>query len=328
MFTRRYGTTAGITAAAGLSIALSACTQPSSAVGSSESALATPGRVDLQLFSTNTSVEAGKPATQDFVVTNTGAPTRGESRLVYVTPTFVNFDRSEELPEGCEYAYQNLDPLVPEIVDCTIPADLREGDSVTFTFHMTTSNSTLVGMAYGAAIVAPDERVDTEVNFTTNFTAPFVAFLESTSQEKAAASEYSANVYLSWDVPSIAPGEIKPQKLVVGNQGPDKTRDPVRLVYVSPFFINVIEDEIPRGCKLLLADEDPLMPQIVECVLAEPLWSGDEQTIEIPVTAVKGGPSGFIAASSVAAEAKPGETGSHDPSLVDNVQPVGVNELP
>ncbi|WP_394820474.1 hypothetical protein [Pendulispora albinea] len=298
------------------------------ALMSRESELGAPGRVDLELYSTIASAAPGEGTTQDFVITNRGAPTRAESRFVYVTPTFVNFDRRASLPAGCSYAYENPDPLIPEIVDCKIPAGLGPDDRVTLTFHLVTTHATLVGMTYGGAIVSPDERIDTEQNFTTNWVAPYVQFLESEERSSAAATGYSANVYLSWDVPSVAPGDVKRQKLVVGNQGPDATRAPIRLVYVSAFFSNFVESKVPRGCKLLLADPDPLMPQILECVLSKPLRAGDERTVDVFITTVAGGPIGYISASSVAAEAKAGEAGSHDPSVIDNVQPVGINELP
>ncbi|MER5300205.1 MULTISPECIES: hypothetical protein [Streptomyces] len=279
--------------------------------------------VDLALDVTNLSVAPQGSGKQTFTVVNQGKRATTEpGRLVYVTPTYFNF---ASVPKGCQRKLRNPDPLVPEIMECAVPKGLGPGKKFKVDFTLSATKTNLVGSVYGAALVSPDVEADPEMNFSDNYNVPDAAIRRSAPPN---ITGHRANVHLSYTSPAVAPDERAEQTFTYGNQGPDATVDPVRLVYVTPFFVNFSEKPLPRACRLLLDDPDPLIPQVVECDRDRPLEAGRKGSYTFEITAVEGGPSGMVFSPAVVAEAKPGMASTHDPSVIDNLANVGVNELP
>lgn len=130
-------------------------------------------------------------------------------------------------------------------------------------------------------------------------------------------------------VPCVAPGEIRKLAFTIGNQGPDATKIPVRLVFTTPYYVNLVASMLPRGCKVLHSNADPLAPEAVQCFRTlRGVGRQSEIKVVFGITAVKGGPSGYVSGLAIAAEAPAGEASSHDPSIADHLHVALVNELP
>ncbi|MBP5934994.1 hypothetical protein F3K43_02290 [Streptomyces sp. LBUM 1476] len=82
--------------------------------------------VDLSVKADIVQQAPGITGQQKITVTNQQGTTTGKTLLTYVTPPYTNIDRAVPLPSGCVMRYQNLDPTVPEVVVCELPAGLGE----------------------------------------------------------------------------------------------------------------------------------------------------------------------------------------------------------
>ncbi|MFC7308062.1 hypothetical protein ACFQVC_28015 [Streptomyces monticola] len=299
-----------------------------SAMGAAQSVEPTPSKepgaeVDLALDVTNLAVAPQGTDKQTFTVTNHGQKaTTKPGRLVYVTPTYFNF---ASVPKGCKRKLHKPDPLVSEITECAVPKGLGPGKKFAVTFTLTAARTNLLGSTYGAAIVSPDVTADQEANFSDNYNVPDAAIRRSAPPT---ITGHRANVHLAFTTSAIAPGEAAEQSFTIGNQGPDDTVDPVRFVYATPFYVNFTDKRLPHGCRLLLDEADPLIPQVVECDRTRSLEAGREQTYTFETTATEGGPSCMVWSPAIASESKPGQASTHDPSVIDNFANVGTNELP
>ncbi|MFI5620574.1 hypothetical protein [Streptomyces sp. NPDC051567] len=281
------------------------------------------GTVDLALDVTNVVIAPGGTGQQEFTVSNLGTrATKAASRLIYVTPVYINF---ASVPSGCVRRLENPDPLVPQIAECTVPAGLEPGETFTVIFNLSATPTNLAGTSYGDAIVSPDITVDPESNFSDNVNVPDAGIRQP---KPPAVTGRVSNVYLAFTTPALAPGKTTLKQFTIGNEGPSATVDPVRLVFATPFFVNFADVPLPLGCTLLLDDNDPLIPQVVECRRTLPLPAGLEQVYDLALTAVRGGPSGMVCGPAVASESKPGYSSTQDPSVIDNVLNSCVNELP
>ncbi|WHT22696.1 twin-arginine translocation signal domain-containing protein [Crossiella sp. CA-258035] len=80
-------------------------------------------------------------------------------------------------------------------------------------------------------------------------------------------------------------------KLFVDNHSSQPTKDPLSLKFVTPYFVNINRaGQLPPGAKMLLRDERPNVPEILEVVLPAGLKPG-RHDVSIPIVRVDGGPS-------------------------------------
>ncbi|NGN62837.1 hypothetical protein G5C51_02830 [Streptomyces sp. A7024] len=116
----------------------------------------------------------------------------------------------------------------------------------------------------------------------------------------------------------MAPGGKGTQSLVIENSGKAAAKK-VRLTYVTPVYVNVNEKaDLPRGCRMKLADADPYLPQVVSCTLPR-LAAGAKKKVTFPVTMTKR--ARFVGPNFGMGMARPVGTSDADPT--DNwTQPI------
>ncbi|MFD8498542.1 hypothetical protein [Amycolatopsis sp. NPDC059657] len=95
-----------------------------------------------------------------------------------------------------------------------------------------------------------------------------------------------ADLTLSSNALSVAPGATGVQALRVANAGSAEFAGPVALTYVTPTYLNVDHEKpMPAGCEMRLTDPDPTIPEVVTCRVPGPIAAGKELTVGIPVAA-------------------------------------------
>jgi len=97
----------------------------------------------------------------------------------------------------------------------------------------------------------------------------------------------------------------------------------------TPPFVNFDRSRnLPAGCRFLLQDSRPTVPEIVECVRLDSLASGKVWTLRLPLSVVTGGPKGeYYGASIVTPGSLTQPSGDYDLDLVDNLHGPGVNVI-
>ncbi|WP_394825793.1 hypothetical protein [Pendulispora albinea] len=128
--------------------------------------------VDLWVSTDQPALSVNAPRTVTVRYGNVGRrATQGPSELVYVTPFYVNVDRSAPLPAGCRVQEPHPDPLIPEIVLCSIPPGLEPGWERQLTLPIELEPGGPAGMLVGNVSLEPSaggDAADTEVNFNDN----------------------------------------------------------------------------------------------------------------------------------------------------------------
>jgi hypothetical protein len=109
--------------------------------------------VDLYLTHDVPALAENKPAATEFHYgrKESGGPAGGV-RFTFVTPFYVNHHGM--LPPGCEMRLTDSDPLVPEIVTCSLPP-LPRGGTRTVSIPLTLVQDAPHGQVGGLALIAP-----------------------------------------------------------------------------------------------------------------------------------------------------------------------------
>ncbi|MFD7735009.1 hypothetical protein ACFV6F_32090 [Kitasatospora phosalacinea] len=245
--------------------------------------------VDLAVRTELVQQTPGTTDTQQVTVTNQGERTTGGSLLTYVTPPYTNIDRDAPLPDGCTMRYQNLDPALPEVVTCVVPAGLGQGEDRTFSMPLAvTSRARLSGLIRGGVSVAPcPGSADTEANLNDNWIA---AYLSLTRPTPPVPEGNRTGLYLAPAFPPVSKDGTAESTLTYGNVGPSATTGEVRIVAVTPFAFNVDRQQpLPDGCALALEDAFLGTPEIVVCDLP-PLDVDEQRELRLPLRAATGAP--------------------------------------
>ncbi|SDW27378.1 hypothetical protein SAMN05421504_101128 [Amycolatopsis xylanica] len=116
--------------------------------------------------------------------------------------------------------------------------------------------------------------------------APVVEAAPAIALAAPSAPPRTADLTLSSNALSVAPGATGVQTLRVLNGGSAEFAGPVALTYVTPTYLNVDHDKpLPAGCEMRLTDPDPTIPEVVTCRIPGPIAAGKELTVGIPVAA-------------------------------------------
>lgn len=145
-------------------------------IGVSGSNAPTPSESDSDENKVNTylwtdspelSPSSGRPTT--LHVGNRGPATKGNMRLTYVTPFFVNF--GEGLPSGCSKVLSSPDPTIPEVATCIIPPGLGSTEvSVQLPLVMAEgSPGGFLTQFHAVFMRAPDNHMDVDTDLRNNF---------------------------------------------------------------------------------------------------------------------------------------------------------------
>ncbi|WP_370948739.1 hypothetical protein AB5J62_14605 [Amycolatopsis sp. cg5] len=116
--------------------------------------------VDLYLTNAVPAVSDGQPGKVTFTY-GSKAPheAKGDIRLTYVTPFYVNVDHAKPLPSGCKMRLTDRDPLVPEIVVCSLKP-LKAGKTGSLAIPVELVKGAPPGPLGGMALIAPATDVE------------------------------------------------------------------------------------------------------------------------------------------------------------------------
>jgi len=126
-----------------------------------------PAGNQIDLYDTNTTpaLSDDKPDAVTITYGNKGPEDmRGNTQITYVTPFYVNVDHNKPLPDGCKMRLVDPDPLVPEMVVCTLEP-LKANTTATVAIPLQLVPSAPLGLLTGSCHVAPptvDPVVDVE----------------------------------------------------------------------------------------------------------------------------------------------------------------------
>ncbi|MFI6099811.1 hypothetical protein ACIA8G_30005 [Lentzea sp. NPDC051213] len=102
-------------------------------------------------------------------VGNRGSVTKGDMRLTYITPFYVNF--GDGLPAGCTKILSNPDPTVPEVATCIIPPGL-DSTEVAVQLPLVMAEGVPGGFRVSFQAIfmrAPDNNTDVDKDLRNNF---------------------------------------------------------------------------------------------------------------------------------------------------------------
>ncbi len=109
--------------------------------------------VDLYLTHDVPALAENKPAAAEFHYgRKASGPAAGRVRFTFVTPFYVNHHGT--LPPGCRMRLTDSDPLVPEIVTCSLPP-LPPGATRSVSIGLTLVRDAPHGQVGGLALIAP-----------------------------------------------------------------------------------------------------------------------------------------------------------------------------
>ncbi len=281
----------------------------------------TPARVDLTLSFDVPAVQPGDTVTETFLLSNRGQSTTAPVRFVYAMPGFVNIDRAQPLPPTCAFVYENADFTVNEIVACTLPGIAR-GQTIVLPIPLVVSPEAPGVLLFGAAIIAPSPgSPDREQFMGDNVSVPGVTTGNGTASPLPPGNR--VDLYVTGDMPDLIPNAVGRVTFKVGNKGPSATQGVTRLTLITPMFVNVDRVQgLPTGCRFLFENEDPSMPEIVECLISGAIAPGTERLVMVPVRRVPGAPPGQLWATMIV-RAQPGDV-DVDLDLIDNFFAHGV----
>jgi hypothetical protein len=248
-----------------------------------------------------------------FTVGNHGTTgTRGDGILTVITAFYVNIDRGKGLPSNCKFRLKDPDPTIPEVVRCTIPPGLEPGKEQKVAIPMTVDKrARFTGTDESMAIVAPAPgSPDRDPDLTDNRA---VTFLDVIPPTPPTPSVNLVGLYLTHDIPPVAQGASAFQTLQYGNVGPHDMVGQARIVYVTPFFVNVDRSRsLPDGCVFRLQDPDPTIPEMVVCTRPALKAGAAPEKLQISVTLLKGAPNGHLYSLALIAPDDPIKDASFD----------------
>ncbi len=290
--------------------------------------LATTGggaRVDLNLSFDEPTLTRGGTGVQQLIVGNTGADATGLVRLVYVLPLYVNIDRGPGrpgLPSNCQMLYSNLDFSVNEIVQCELTGP-RNGTTATVRLPLVAAPSSEPQTRAASAIVMPAPTSNDAEQFTRdNLVQPLVV-LEGSEPPLTPGSNL-VDLYTSSVVPSIRVDQPARALVTIGNKGPDATSATTRLTFVTPIFTNIDRARaLPAGCSFLYQNLDPMVPEVVECLVPESIPAGGTAQRSIPLKLGPRSPTSLIVGALIARPQA--NTNDVDISPIDNAMTLGIS---
>lgn len=135
---------------------------PSVVISGAPTVVAGPGAgnaADLFVTTDLPALAVGAPAAETLTVGSRGPQaTTGPARLVLVTPPLVR--AVEPLPDGCGFRYDSADVGAPQVIGCTLPAELASGASTATKVNLSVLFGSPVQTSWGLADVFPTADVD------------------------------------------------------------------------------------------------------------------------------------------------------------------------
>ncbi|GAV45396.1 hypothetical protein [Streptomyces acidiscabies] len=277
--------------------------------------------VDLSVKADIVQQAPGITGQQKITVTNQQGTTTGKTLLTYVTPPYTNIDRAVPLPSGCVMRYQNLDPTVPEVVVCELPAGLGEKERTELSIPIdVTPRARITGMVRGVVDAVPAEgSSDTDVNLNDNWMPAYLSLTRPTPQTP---DGNKTGLYLSVPMATLAEDGTAEVTSTYGNVGPAAGVGATQVTVVTPFAVNVDRDKpLPDGCAIALQEPFLGIPEIVVCTFPA-LAAKEQRTFTVPVRAASGGhAAGLLFGPALIAPASPEDV---DPDQTDNVSSFAV----
>ena len=260
-------------------------------------ATAAPLRADLHISAGATQLQPGQAGVQRVTVDNSGPAAAPSVLLTYVTPMYVNIDRSQPLPAGCRMKLTDPDPYIPEIVTCTLPTLGRNAHLTVGMPLKVTTTARFTGPDYPMAMVRP-QGVQ-EANITDNWTTAPINLVQSTTAPAKPAG-HLVDLWTTSDIPPLSAGHRGQITFLYGNKGP-RMRGTTQFTFVTPFYVNVDHTRaLPPGCTMRLRDADPMVPEVVHCAFPG-LSAGQQRRLVVPLALVAGGPHGVAYSMAVIA---------------------------
>ncbi|NGO74517.1 hypothetical protein G6045_02285 [Streptomyces sp. YC504] len=280
--------------------------------------------VDLAIADAPVQLSPGQRGVQRLTVSNAAKrATTGVALVSYATPPYTNVDRKRPLPGGCRIAYQNQDPVMPEIVTCRLGAGLAKGKDRTVAIPVVvTDRARLTGTVRGRSSVMPapgskDVEVDTNNNWV-------LARLNLTRPTPPLPKGNKVGLWVAQADAVIAKDNTGELELSYGNTGPNETRRGAVVVVTTPLLVKIdTEAGLPDECTLALDDRTPGIPQVVRCTLDD-VDVEEDDTFTLPLVAQPGAPKGMSTGTTLVA---PGHPEDVDTDQVDNVG-VAVARIP
>jgi len=250
-------------------------------------------RIDLTLAFNSPLGEPGRTTVQQIFIGNRGEDATGPMRLVYVLPLFVNVDRTQPLPGACQFLFENPDFTVNEIIECVMPAP-RSGETVSLVMPVVLSRTTPVvsGIVAYISVAPASGSNDVEQFMPDNLSGASIRMIGQTPP--IAPGGNRVDLYVSPVLPNLLTNRPGAAIFRIGNKGPQPTRGPTRLTFGTPPFVNIDRARgLPAGCQFLYENTDPLVAEIVECLIPAPIAVGAEVALTIPYVLLPGGPPGL-----------------------------------
>ncbi|MFC7308168.1 hypothetical protein ACFQVC_28590 [Streptomyces monticola] len=83
----------------------------------------------------------------------------------------------------------------------------------------------------------------------------------------------------------LAPGSRGVQRLSVANAADRATTGPTLVSYATPAYTNIDRKKaLPHGCRIAYSNADPIIPEVVTCLLPAGIAKGKDRAVDIPVT--------------------------------------------
>lgn len=254
-----------------------------------KSILQSGGRVDLTLTASVTVPDfTVREAIRTFEIGNTGESATGDVWLIYATSPLINFKRP--IPPNCVFLNEDPDFEVPEIVRCTLPGP-QSGGTVSFSIPTVYApNAPTIPLSGQATVVPAAGSADKEQFPNNNVEFPTLGLPSSLSP----GGTDMVNLYATSVLPNIRVDRPATEIITVGNRGSVATQGQTRLVFTTPMNVNIDRNRpLPAVCGFLFQNQDPNVPEIVECILPPGIDPCEEIPLSIPVVLVPGAPTGM-----------------------------------
>ena len=274
----------------------------------------TGAAVDLDINASAVAVLPGQDVPVTFTIGNHGQSATGQVRLIFQTPIFVNAD-STQMPSNCAFLYENADFIIPSVVQCLLNGP-ASGQTVSQTLQLITASNIPEQRTFGRATVMPaysspdveQSLGDNEIGLVFNILKSGIPVGSKNLVSLVLAKGVAA------DLLTDRPGT---STFLVSNHGSVATQGNTLFTYITPPLENIDSTRpLPAGCSFLYENADPVVPSIVQCVIAASIPVGAQVASPIPLTMPPATLFGILAGFATAVPQNPNL--DIDPDLTTN----------